>query len=342
MNPRLLLLPLALVAFGCQNGAKKAENAAPQPYKFPHALHIESGVACVECHAPILKATALKTDVIDVALPQKNELCLGCHDPVPDYKPVQRFEAAVRFDHAAHIPRLKGAKDECQGCHSKIAEPGSFKVEVPGMATCTACHNHAQDYAVGRCTPCHVDLKRFDRPVKDFTHEAAWLETHGQWARASIQSCSSCHDQTMCATCHTATTRPMPPSIQFPEKVTADFIHRGDWISRHVVEQQADPVSCTKCHGTGYCQSCHSFQGISSGSVPINNPHPTGWGTIHGQAARQNIMACAGCHNQGASSSCVKCHGSTALHKNPHPPNWKGTRAQIDSTPMCKICHANF
>ena len=243
MNSRLLLLPLALLALGCQNSAaKKAENAAPAPYKFPHAIHLESGVACVECHAPILKATRLRTNVIDVQLPTKSELCAGCHDPMPEYKPVQRFEAAVRFDHAAHIPRLKGAKDECQGCHSKIAEPGSLKVEVPPMSACTACHNHAQDYAVGRCTPCHVDLKMYEKPVKDYSHEANFLETHGRWAMASISTCSSCHDQTMCSKCHTATTRPMPPSIQFPEKVTAEFIHRGDWISRHAIEQQADPV----------------------------------------------------------------------------------------------------
>ena len=340
MNPRLLLLPLAILALGCQNSAaKKAENAPPAPYKFPHAIHLESGVACVECHAPILKATQLKTNFIDVQLPTKSELCAGCHDPMPEYKPVQRFEAAVRFDHAAHIPRLKGAKDECQGCHSKIAEPGSFKVEVPPMSACTACHNHAQDYAVGRCTPCHVDLKKYDKPVKDYSHEANFLETHGKWAMASVSTCSSCHDQTMCSQCHTATTRPMPPSIQFPEKVTAEFIHRGDWISRHAIEQQADPVSCSKCHGTGYCQSCHSFQGIAPGGATLRDPHPAGWISIHGQSARQNIVSCAACHNQGANSICVACHTSGRV--NPHPPGWKGTQAQIGGNPMCKVCHTN-
>jgi hypothetical protein len=337
LNPRLLLLPLALLAFGCQKSAVKAENAAPQPYKFPHGIHVESGVACVDCHAPILKASALREGAIDVQVPTKSEVCAACHDPIPDYKPVQRFTPVVRFDHAAHIPRLKGAKDECQGCHSKIAEPGSFNVEVPPMATCTACHNHRQDYAVGRCTPCHRDLKLYEKPVKDFSHEASWLETHGKWAMASVSSCSSCHDQTMCSQCHTATTRPMPPSIQFPEKVASDFIHRGDWISRHAIEQQADPASCTKCHGTGYCQSCHSFQGVAPGGASIRDPHPSGWISIHGQAARQNILSCAGCHNQGANSLCVACHTSGRV--NPHPPGWKGTRAQIDGNTMCKVCH---
>jgi hypothetical protein len=338
MNPRLLLLPVVLLAFGCQKSAMKAENAAPQPYKFPHGIHIESGVACVDCHSPILKAAALREGSIDVQIPTKSEVCAACHDPIPDYKPVQRFTPVVRFDHAAHLPRQKGVKDECQGCHSKIAEPGSFKVEVPPMATCTACHNHRQDYAVGRCTPCHRDLKMYEKPVKDFSHEAAWLETHGKWAMASVSSCSSCHDQTMCSQCHTATTRPMPPSIQFPEKVTAEFIHRGDWISRHAIEAWADPTSCTKCHGTGYCQSCHSFQGVGSIQGVGKNPHPSEWLTFHGQAARQNIVSCASCH-QGARPSCVNCHGSTQFRVNPHPPSWKGTRAQIGTTPMCQVCH---
>lgn len=339
MNARILVLPLVLALAACQNGLKKPENAAPQPYKFPHAMHIESGVACVECHAPILKSSRLQANVVDVQLPTKSETCLGCHDPVPDYKPVQRFAPAVRFDHAAHIPRLKGAKDECQGCHVKVAEPGSFAPIVPAMATCTACHNHAQDFAVGRCMPCHVDLKGYEKPVQQYTHEAQFLETHGRWARQNVSTCASCHDQTMCSQCHTATTRPMPPSVQFPEKVTAEFIHRGDWISRHAMEAAADPVSCSKCHGTGYCQSCHQFQGVAPGGASIRDPHPAGWISVHGAAARQNILSCAACHNQGATSLCVACHSSGG--RNPHPPGWKGTTAQIGSNPMCRICHTN-
>ena len=83
MNPRLLLLPLALLAFGCQKSAVKAEAAAPQPYKFPHGIHIESGVACVDCHAPILKASALKEGVIDVQIPTKSEVCAALPRPHP-------------------------------------------------------------------------------------------------------------------------------------------------------------------------------------------------------------------------------------------------------------------
>jgi len=55
--------------------------------------------------------------------------------------------------------------------------------------------------------------------------------------------------------------------------------------------------------------------------------------------ARQNILSCAGCHNQGANSLCVACHRSGGV--NPHPPGWKGTTPQIGSNPTCKICHTS-
>ena len=31
-----------------------------------------------------------------------------------------------------------------------------------------------------------------------------------------MSTCASCHEQTMCSQCHTATTRPLPPDVQFP------------------------------------------------------------------------------------------------------------------------------
>ena len=341
MNARLLILPLALALFGCTSQAKKPEAQGPQPYKFPHGIHAESGVACVECHAPILKATSVKENVIDVAMPKKSEVCSACHDPIPDFVPVQRFAPVVRFDHAGHLPRLKGAKDECQTCHTKLTEPGTIDAPVPPMATCTACHNHAQDYAVGRCTPCHRDLRKYEKPVKEYTHEANFLQTHGNWAKQSVTTCASCHDQTMCSQCHTATTRPMPPSVQFPEKVASEFIHRGDWIARHSMEAGADPTSCSKCHGTGYCQSCHAFQGIAPGGATVRDPHPSNWLAFHGSVARQNILSCAGCHNQGANSLCVACHRVGGIGGNPHPPGWKGTASQVGSNPTCKICHTS-
>jgi hypothetical protein len=336
MNRRLLLLPVALWAAACMNQGKKPEAQQPAPYKFPHSTHIEAGLACTECHASVLKSSAIKENVIDVQIPKKSEACAACHDPIPDYKPVQRFEPAVNFSHAWHVPMLA---NDCGKCHVKFTETGDTLKPVPPMTTCTACHNHAQDFAVGRCTPCHISLNKYAfKPVKEYTHEASFLETHGKWARQSVQTCTQCHDQTMCSTCHTATTRPIPPSVQFPEKVASEFIHRGDWISRHAMEQAADPASCQKCHGPQYCQSCHAFQNVSPSGANPRDPHPQNWLAVHGTQARLNILACAACHDQGSGAICVACHRSGGV--NPHPPGWKGTQSQIGSNPTCRACHS--
>jgi hypothetical protein len=335
MKTRLLLPVLVLAA--CTVQAKKSESAAPLPYKFPHGIHVEGGVACLDCHAPVKESTGLKAGVISVQLPKKNDLCQGCHDPIPEYKPVMRFEPVVTFDHKAHLPRVK---DDCQACHKKFSEPGDLATPVPTMASCTACHNHEQDFGVGRCTPCHLDLRKYAyKPVAAYTHEAAFLETHGRWARASVTTCASCHDQTMCATCHTATTRPMPPSVQFPEKVAAEFIHRGDWISRHAIEQRDDPASCQRCHGPAYCQSCHTFQGVAPGAADSRYPHPANWIVNHASAARMNINSCAACHTQNQGSTCLRCHNHGGV--NPHPPGFKGNASQKQSNPTCRVCHSN-
>ncbi|HTP49333.1 MAG TPA: cytochrome c3 family protein [Anaeromyxobacteraceae bacterium] len=332
MKTRLLVVPLVLAAAACVNQGKKPEATQPQPYKFPHATHIEAGVACLECHSPIPKSTKLQLDVIDVKLPAKSEVCGNCHDPMPTYTPVQRFQPAVHFDHAAHLPRVN---NDCGKCHVKFTDNGDIAKPVPAMKACTSCHQHSQDFAVGRCQPCHLDLKHYPlKPIAEYTHAANFLEEHGKWARESVSTCATCHDQTMCSQCHTATTRPLPPDVQFPEKVSAEFIHRGDWISRHALAQQEDPASCLRCHGTGYCQSCHQFQGVTP---PGTDPHPAGWAQTHGPIARGNIISCAACHNQGAGAICVQCHGQGGI--NPHPPGWKGTTAQMSSNATCRICH---
>jgi len=340
MNQRHLLLPLALLASGCMNHGKKPEAQQPAPYKFPHSTHIEAGLACTECHAPVLKSTSVKANAIDVQIPAKSEACAACHDPIPTYTPVQRFEPAVHFNHAWHLPMVGS---DCTKCHVKFTESGDVVKPVPPMKTCTACHNHSQDFAVGRCTPCHIDLNKYPfKPVAEYTHEANFLETHGKWARQSVQTCTQCHDQTMCSTCHTATTRPLPPSVQFPEKVASEFIHRGDWISRHAIEQAADPASCLKCHGVQYCQSCHGFQAVLPGSN-TGGRLPTGHPSFleHKAQARNNITACAACHSSGAGAQlCISCHSVGGIGGNPHPPGWKGTQSQIGSNPTCRACHS--
>jgi hypothetical protein len=344
MNTRRIALPALLLALGaCGFKSAPPRQETRVATTFPHEKH--GGFECTDCHTGIIKSTALG----DSKLPGVAK-CEECHDRsapadaakfnVPT-REARQYE--IRFDHAAHLKRVP--KADCTACHKELPEIGQPWKTTPPMAACTACHNHAVDFAEARCTPCHVSLKRFPlKPMTEFAHVGNWVKEHGRLAKSSAETCAACHEQTYCAQCHTPATGPMRPEIRFPERVETDFIHRADFISRHQLEAQANPASCRKCHGTFFCESCHAEQGLSPRVLNPREPHPQpdwttkGSGNFHGDAARANILACAGCHDQsGPSSICVLCHkvgGSAGV--NIHPPGFKRTDK---SKPMCRSCH---
>ncbi len=343
MSPRPVLLAVAsLAAFGCALKAEKPKPAESPKFTFPHSTHVDAGIKCLTCHGGIAQATAIGPTV-QLALPSGDAAkgCADCHtDKLPAAPPPRHVERTLTFSHAAHLPYVKG---DCSRCHTALVEAGQTTAPVPPMSTCTSCHNHAEDYAQARCQPCHVDLKRYPlKPVADFKHAGDFLRTHGQMAKTNAATCAACHEQTSCAECHAATTRPVKPDVQWPEKVGADFIHRGDYVSRHTIDVTADPASCRRCHGSAFCDACHHEQGISQRSAAATgrSPHPPNWlaGNVHGPAARQDIVGCAGCHDQGARSTCVACHRNV----NPHPPGW-GSRhnktTDVSKNSMCRTCH---
>ncbi|MDE3052397.1 MAG: hypothetical protein KGJ70_00820, partial [Gemmatimonadota bacterium] len=62
------------------------------------------------------------------------------------------------------------------------------------------------------------------------------------------------------------------------------------------------------------------------------------WLLNHGQAARQNLEACAACHTQ---ASCAQCHSATGgWGVNPHPPSFDAKRAARNNPQSCLACHA--
>ena len=313
---------------------------------FPHLPHVEGDVACVNCHASINGATKLDARVRHVEListPSKDKACKDCHDSDPDIRvPTRTAAFRVRFDHKAHLALVK----DCKACHQKLTEAGDKETVAPPMAACTSCHNHQADFAAARCTPCHVDLKGY-LPQTAFSHQGDWMRMHAQMAKPSAESCAACHDQTYCAECHAAQTVAARPSVIFPEKVDRNFIHRGDYVSRHHIEASANPASCRTCHGSAFCSACHTEQGVTSSAVNVRDPHPVGWATdkgtnhFHGDAARRDILSCAGCHDNGASSTCVGCHQMGGVGGNPHPSAFlrRHEGEEPHDKAMCSACH---
>ncbi len=355
MSRLLLALAARVAATACNLKPVSETYAKPEPpYVFPHAPHLENDVACANCHAGVEKATKLDPAVRHVKLPakiSKNDACSGCHDTEPKITiPAQRARARLTFSHADHVSRVKG---DCKACHQALPEKGDKEPKRPPMAACTACHNHQRDFAEARCTPCHTDLKGY-KPVTAFAHQGDWMRIHGRLAKPVAESCAQCHDQTYCAQCHSPQTTPARPSVIWPEEVTRTFIHRGDYVSRHMIEASAHPASCRKCHGSAFCTACHELQGVSAAAVTnVRDPHPAFWAVrgagpaFHGDAARRDITSCAGCHDNGADAICVRCHNvgnsiTAGLGPNgPHPPSFISKHRGEDKTKnsMCLACH---
>ena len=344
----------SLALAGCKSGQKQQWKASSGPpavrnfetTNFPHSNH--GGFDCDTCHD-----AAQWKKLGDYQAPTV-EKCGECHDADEAHtpKPAPKKERyALAFSHADHLAGpMKGKKEGCQYCHKELPEPGYKVNTVPPMSTCTSCHHHQVEVMEAKCRPCHSTLKEFGlKPLEqfaEFSHAGNFVKDHGRLARSSAETCAACHDQTYCAQGHATATLPLRPEIRFPENVTSDFIHRGDYVARHHLDVERDPASCKKCHGANFCDSCHQEQRLSPRSLNPRDPHPPGWvqrgsGEWHGDAARKNIVSCSGCHDQGAASICVACHQVGAVGGNPHPAGWTRKHASDDKTQnvACRACH---
>ncbi|HSN13514.1 MAG TPA: cytochrome c3 family protein [Anaeromyxobacteraceae bacterium] len=351
MNPKLpIALGLAL-ALGC--GARVATEAPEKqaPYVFPHSPHVDGDVACTNCHTGIEAAAKLEPDVRHVkvpATPSKQKACSDCHDSDPHVTvPKRSVPVRFTFSHAAHMPRANG---DCKRCHQSLVDKGDTSPKRPPMAACTGCHNHQRDFSEARCSPCHLDLKGY-KPETAFKHQGDWMRNHAALAKPTAESCAQCHDQTYCAKCHSPQTAAARPSIVFPESVERTFIHRGDYVSRHMIDQAANPSSCQRCHGPAFCTACHVQQNLTKAASVYRRPPshdqpnwanaPAGTPLEHGRAARRDIASCAGCHDQGAAATCVMCHRSGTV--NPHPSSFISKHRTDDrmKNAVCTACHTN-
>jgi hypothetical protein len=355
MNSKLsIVLAALLAAAGCSRKLSPERAPEAQPaYTFPHSTHVDADVKCTACHAGIEKATKLEAGVRHIAIPagaSKQAPCSDCHDKDPQAKLAARTAPPrFTFSHADHLAKVSG---DCRKCHRELTETGDTSPKRPPMETCTSCHHHQQEFAEARCMPCHKELRGY-KPESAFKHEGDWLRAHGALARSTAESCAQCHDQTYCGECHAAATTAARPSVIYPERVERAFIHRGDYVSRHMIEAGANPASCRKCHGSPFCDSCHELQGLTKFSANLRDPHPAGWandrasGHFHGDAARRDILNCAGCHDQGAAATCVGCHNVAANQfrggnpNGPHPARFvrKHRGESKSSNGMCLACH---
>lgn len=337
----VLLVALALSAVvACE---------APMPPRFPHAEHLakmDCGVSgkpgcltCTSCHAVADKEGAHH-------FPDAGA-CERCHR-----EDAHAIAAAVTarddrpygeigFDHARHLamPEIRG---QCIGCHAGVVAAGEAR--LPPMKKCFSCHEHEKQWDAGTCAPCHASGSLTGiMPQTFLRHDGAFARHHGRLATSEKRLCQSCHAQADCDACHD-TTQDLAVERRRPEAIESHFVHRGDFLTRHPIEAQANPAECLSCHTPQTCDACHTERGVSGNAVGGRSPHPPGWvndvpgvPSEHGREARRDILLCAGCHDQGPATNCIRCHRVGGYGGNPHPGGWRST--QSESSEMCRYCH---
>jgi hypothetical protein len=334
------------------SGAVLAALDPPDQINPNHAGHAKAKVDCLTCHESIFDETALgKRDVFP-----KEAKCLECHKKAKDEGkcamchsrpdkpgPYVIPEALLIINHAKHLDK----DDKCEVCHLTLPERGQTQKPVPPMSTCLGCHTHKHDdqFKNGQCSVCHVDLLRHPlKPLSFFSHQGNFTAVHAPIARSTSAECTVCHQQKFCSDCHS--NQPMTPAQKSPEAVNRNLIHWGDFLTRHSIDARSNESRCQTCHVTSFCSNCHTAQGLTTTSTNPSNPHPAGWLTpgspgFHGTAARNDIVSCASCHDQGRQSNCVTCHRVGGVGGDPHPPGFtsKHPPSEINRNPMCLTCH---
>ena len=334
---------------------------------FDHGPHLMRGDTCADCHAgaegepveatletrsaahPSVRAPSA---LLRPLLPTEAE-CRTCHDdeerdrcPRCHTSPERAGTYAVRtddirFDHAQHERAEQGLCVRCHGVGADTRSVLTFAPRRPDMQTCTgSCHQ--DEMRELRCDGCHTDLYRYGiDEIALIDHGPGFLRRHGEPARADSRLCSQCHDPSYCEDCHSSAPG-MQLEVVEPMLQHRDFIHRGDFISRHGIEADLERGTCARCHGTPFCDDCHRLSGVGGG-VGAASPHPPGWLDPvspfgHARAARRDLMSCVSCHEADAETTCVPCHRVGGVAGNPHPP---GFGAGIDPllSGVCRACH---
>lgn len=323
--------------------------AEPQPARFPHRKHLSelscggpgqpACLTCNTCHAVSHAERALK-------LPSAST-CDACHkrDRARAHETLglrpPRPHGEISIDHALHLamPEIGG---QCVKCHAGVFQPGQS--DLPPMSQCFGCHEHERQWQGAQCEPCHrqSDLRR-TAPVSFLAHDATFMRRHGQQPAFERSLCQSCHEQRDCQSCHDVN-QDLTAEVRAPERLDGAFVHRGDFMSRHAIEAQSGPTRCLSCHTVQSCDGCHAARGVSGNSMQGRSVHPPGWvgnspaiPSLHGTAARRDIVSCAGCHDQGPATNCIRCHKVGGYGGNPHPTGWQSARGP--SAEMCRYCH---
>jgi len=359
---RSLYLFLVVTLVGGLSSCLHLLRGPDKHFNFSHELHAKDNeIACLDCHGDV----ATSTDAETRHLPDV-EVCGQCHEPevagtacgtchqdastletAKREEPIQRVvrhEIPLNFSHANHLPRVDS---DCLVCHERVLKATRpTQPKLPDMDACMTCHQ--DDYDELNCSKCHTDLSdpRYRPQLARFAHKGDWLRNHQLHSeQQDPTACAQCHMESFCADCHSGVDNKVKASTKWPRREDRQFIHRGDYVSRHRIDAQRDAQQCFGCHRLNTCTDCHGRSGVrwvaggpnpwEGGNHPIvnvsNGVHDTSAASL--AAIRRNIVQCAACH-EGEAPVCTTCHAAI----NPHPPGFTSTFNK-NVQPVCRKCH---
>jgi hypothetical protein len=270
---------------------------------FSHALHLQRGSACVDCHA----AATQSVRASDVLLPDMQQ-CVSCH-----------------------ALRTEAGEWACAKCHAEYdSAPPKLDVTVPPnvLAIKQAVHNPPVGFRMQQaplkfshqlhtnaaitCEQCHADVQT--TTLADRTHLPTMtdcLQCHTGAEGEPTRACNACHLDNADG----RLTLTFPTATLVPTRDISGGDHRFDFLKRHETFAAQNDSTCTGCHAQSFCLDCHN------GVFKPASFHPPNFSHLHGlEAQAAGTATCTqGCHN--LQQFCESCHAITLAGPNIRPLN---------------------
>lgn len=321
--------------------------------------------ACATCHVPLPQSTWGREEVAAIDTPPSHrapdfgaaaghgaqahgpngavaascatcharEFCLTCHVDAPEQPLIQALASDPRS--TAIMVRLAEPVSHQQV--SFLSRHG--RLVRAELRQCSTCHTQESCLACHAGTPQVVAALPARAPGRGMgavivrhpppSHGVQFADRHAGLAAAKPATCAGCHVRADCLECHR------------PTAASAPGYHPAGFLARHPVAAYARESNCGDCHNTGnFCVSCHTASGlVARAPLGASGFHDAKrfFGLGHGQAARQDLESCVGCHVE---RDCLTCHGSLGGRRfNPHGPGFDAARLRRKNPQMCTACH---
>ncbi len=302
------LAPVLLLASDAR--VARLQRGRSPSYPIP-ASHLAGHFA--EAHGALAKA-----NITSCSNCHAQSSCLTCHLGGMGARVIAKLPRPINGS-AAGV-RLQGAEPSFDESSSHAAlESGTRPQRHDALASASS----AQD-AGARAMLARSDTTR---PRRVFVHAPGFARAHGPQAAAGQLTCAGCHQESFCTSCH--------------QGEGQRRYHPFNFVARHASTAYARETSCSSCHNNEtFCRACHVKAGLAGASTASTAGSAHGaqplWLLQHGQAARQGMQSCAGCHQQ---TDCLRCHSTVTQRVNPHGPDFDARRMASRNKIVCLYCH---